>query len=43
MRDIGLYSRIKRKFVVTTDSNHTLKIAENILNRNFTAESTSQK
>jgi putative transposase len=37
MRDIGLYSRIKRKFVVTTDSNHTFKIAGNILARNFKA------
>jgi len=43
MRDIGLYSRIKRKFVVTTDSNHALKIAENILNRDFTAKSANQK
>ena len=43
MRDIGLYSRIKRKFVVTTDSNHALKIAENILNRDFTANSANQK
>ena len=31
MRRIGLYSRIKRKFVVTTDSDHALKIAENLL------------
>ena len=38
MRDIGLFSRIKRKFVVTTNSEHALAIAENILNRNFTAE-----
>ena len=43
MRNIGLYSRIKRKFVVTTDSNHALKIAENILNRDFTAKSANQK
>ena len=43
MRDIGLYSRIKRKFVVTTDSNHALRIAENILNRDFTAKSANQK
>jgi transposase InsO family protein len=43
MRDIGLYSRIKRKFTVTTDSNHALKIAENILNRDFTAKSANQK
>jgi transposase InsO family protein len=43
MRDIGLYSRIKRKFKVTTDSNHTLKIAKNLLGRDFTAKSTNQK
>ena len=43
MRNTGLYSRIKRKFVVTTDSNHALKIAENILNRDFTAKSANQK
>ena len=43
MRNIGLYSRIKRKFVVTTDSNHTLKIAENLLGRDFTAKSVNQK
>ena len=43
MRDIGLYSRIKRKFAVTTDSNHPFKIAENILNRDFTAKSANQK
>lgn len=43
MRGIGLYSRIKRKFIVTTDSNHTLKIAENLLGRDFTAKSPNQK
>jgi transposase InsO family protein len=43
MRNIGLYSRIKRKFVVTTDSNHALKIAENMLDRDFTAKSANQK
>ena len=43
MRNIGLFSRIKRKFVVTTNSNHALAIAENILNRNFTADRPNQK
>jgi transposase InsO family protein len=43
MRDIGLFSRIKRKFVVTTDSNHALAIADNILNRNFTADRPNRK
>ena len=43
MCGIGLYSRIKRKFAVTTDSSHTLKIAENLLGRDFTANSPNQK
>lgn len=43
MRDIGLYSRIKRKFVVTTNSDHMLSIAENILNRDFTADAPNLK
>jgi putative transposase len=43
MRDIGLYSRIKRKFVVTTDSNHLFKIADNIIGRNFTADRPNHK
>ena len=43
MRDIGLFSRIKRKFVVTTNSDHALAIAENILNRNFTADRPNHK
>ena len=43
MSRIGLYSRIKRKFVVTTDSNHTLTVAENLLGRDFTAEAPNRK
>ncbi|MEA3346674.1 MAG: IS3 family transposase [Candidatus Auribacterota bacterium] len=43
MRDIGLFSRIKRKFVVTTNSDHALAIAENILNRNFIAAKPNHK
>ena len=43
MRDIGLHSRIKRKFVVTTDSNHIFKIADNLLNRNFNADRPNHK
>jgi transposase InsO family protein len=43
MREIGLYAHIKRKFVVTTDSNHTLKIAENLLGRDFAAKRPNQK
>lgn len=43
MRRIGLYSCVKRKFVVTTDSDHTFKVADNLLRRDFTAESPNQK
>ena len=43
MRNIGLFSRIKRKFVVTTNSDHTLSIAENLLNRDFTAAAPNRK
>jgi len=43
MREIGLYAHIKRKFVVTTDSNHTLQTADNLLDRNFTAKRPNQK
>ena len=43
MRDIGLFSRIKRKFVVTTNSDHALAIAENILDRKFTADKPNHK
>jgi transposase InsO family protein len=43
MRDIGLYSRLKRKFIVTTNSDHILPVAENLLNRDFTANVPNQK
>jgi putative transposase len=43
MREIGLYAHIKRKFVVTTDSNHILQTAENLLGRDFTAKRPNQK
>ncbi len=43
MKELGLYSRTKRKFVVTTDSNHSLPVAKNILDREFTATSPNQK
>lgn len=35
MRRAGLKQVWKRKFIHTTDSNHTLPIAENILARQF--------
>lgn len=39
MKQMGLRSILNRKFrVVTTDSNHTFPIAENLLNRDFTSD-----
>ena len=43
MRELGLKSVLKRKFVVTTDSNHTYPIAKNILDRNFESSSIGVK
>jgi transposase InsO family protein len=43
MRELGLKSVLKRKFVVTTDSNHTYPIAKNILDRNFESNSIGKK
>lgn len=36
MAKLGICARLKRKFRVTTDSKHSLAIAKNILDRNFT-------
>ena len=35
MRRQGLRSKVRRKFVVTTDTKHNLKASPNLLNRNF--------
>ena len=43
MGELGLHSWVRRKFVVTTDSDHNEPIAANILNRDFTAERPNQK
>ena len=43
MREIGLCSRVKRKFVLTTDSKHDMAIAENLLGRDFTTTFPNQK
>jgi len=38
MRELGLVAKIKKRFVVkTTDSNHNLPIAPNILDRDFSS------
>lgn len=43
MRKNGIRSKIRKKYKATTDSNHNLPVAENILNRDFTAESRDKK
>ena len=42
MRELGLKSKLSRKFRVTTDSQHNHLTADNVLNRNFTASSASR-
>ena len=43
MQENGLVSRTKRKFVVTTDSDHGQPAAENLLDRQFEAAAPNQK
>jgi len=44
MKDLGLRSVLSKKFrVCTTDSNHNLPIAKNILDRNFTSSVLGEK
>jgi transposase InsO family protein len=43
MKEAGIRSIQKRKFKVTTDSKHNLPVADNLLNRNFSASSTNTK
>jgi putative transposase len=43
MREAGLITKFKRKYVTTTKSNHSHSIAENILNREFQADKPNQK
>ncbi|MEJ5148867.1 MULTISPECIES: IS3 family transposase [Sphingobacterium] len=42
MRNMGLRSKIGKKFKVTTDSKHSHKIMDNVLNREFTASEPSK-
>lgn len=43
LKHLKLRAKAKKKFKVTTDSKHNLPVAENILNRNFAANSPNQK
>ena len=43
MRRIGLFSCVKRRFVRTTDSNHNMAVAQNLLARDFKADAINTK
>ena len=43
MKEMGLKSVLKRKFVITTNSNHKHLISDNLLNREFTSPKLGQK
>lgn len=43
MRELGITADLPRRFVVTTDSDHDQPVAENLLDRNFTATTPDQK
>lgn len=43
MRKAGVECKQRRRYRVTTDSCHSLPIAENVLNRDFTAQDVNQK
>lgn len=43
MKQLGLKSKLSKKFKVTTDSKHNYLIAENVLDRDFKATKISQK
>jgi putative transposase len=42
MKQLNIKARCKRRFKVTTESQHALPIADNILDRKFTATETDQ-
>lgn len=43
MRQLGISAEIPKRFVVTTDSNHHLPIAENVLRQQFNADGPNAK
>jgi transposase InsO family protein len=43
MREHGLNARRRRKYVLTTNSNHGLEVCENVLDRQFDADKPGEK
>lgn len=42
MKELGLRSKLSKKFKVTTNSKHNYLVVENVLNRNFIADKSSK-
>lgn len=43
MRKNGIRSKIRKKYKATTDSNHNLPVADNLLDRNFSTDARDRK
>jgi transposase InsO family protein len=43
MQEEGLKARTPKRFICTTNSDHDLPVATNLLNREFTAEAPNQR
>ena len=43
MRENGIYSKTRKKYKATTNSRHSLPVAENVLNRDFKADRPGKK
>jgi len=43
MSESGIRSRVSKKFKATTNSNHKLPVAENIINRDFSVDKPNEK
>ena len=43
MRENGIFAKTHRKYICTTDSNHNMMVADNLLDRNFEAYEPGQK
>ena len=42
MKELGLRSKLSKKFKVTTNSKHNYLVVENVLDRNFKADKSSK-
>ena len=43
MNENSIKSKVSKKFIATTNSNHKLPVAENILNRDFSVDKPNEK